>query len=184
MLKRVLLGFAAVGVAFVFFPMPTAGAAPQEVSGNGNCQGTAAFQSGHQYTAADSGVDEIPLKDTVNWTGSIEAPSSAPDWAYAGHIQLELPPPLPAITIDDWSGTTDATGNSGVKKYDLPSFVPRGVELEVTGSHTQADKSCSGTVTVKVEGGAFDSPAAPAALVGTAATGVGAALAGRAKKGL
>lgn len=184
MFKRVLLGIAAVGVAFVFLPMPSASAAPGEVSGNGNCEGTADFQeSGHHYTAADAGVDEIPLKDTVKWAGQIDTPSSAPDWGYSGHIQLELPPPLPAITIDDWSGTTDATGNSGTKKYDLPSFVPRGVELEVTGSHTQADLSCSGVVKVKIAGSALDSPAAPAAVVGTVVTGGVLALAGRAKGG-
>jgi hypothetical protein len=179
MVKRVLLGCAALSLAglFVFFD-----AVPASAVVSPACQGTGDFAKlGKQYTAADAGVDEVPLEDTVAWKGSITGPSG--EAAYSGHIEVQLPWPLPAMRIDSWSGTTDSTANSGSKHYDLPSAVPRNVEFEVTGAHRQGGVSCSGTVKVKVAGSAFDSPAAPASLIGTIVSGGVLALAGRAKGG-
>jgi hypothetical protein len=135
-----------------------------------------------RYTAADAGVDVVPLEDDVHWAGAINVPK--PESAYSGHIEVQLPFPLPSLRIDSWSGSSDSTGNSGDKHYKLPSSVPRGVEFEVTGAHSQGGVNCTGTVKVKVAGGAFDSPAAPASLIGTVVTGGVLALAGRAKGGL
>src|SRR5258706_16141743 len=104
MIKRILLGFAALSLAglFVFLPAP-AGASPSVV--NGPCSGTGDFvKSGHHYTAADTGVDKIPRVDDVNWAGQIVGPSG--DAAYSGKIEVELPPPFGKLKIDDWGGTT------------------------------------------------------------------------------
>jgi hypothetical protein len=178
MVKRVLLGFAALSLAglFVFID-----ASPASAVVSPGCEGTGDFEkSGHHYTAADAGVDEVPLDDTVHWTGSI-ATANTPQ-AYSGSIEVQLPWPLPAMQIDSWKGTTDSTTNNGDKKYKLPSSVPRNVEFEVTGTHKQGI-TCTGHVTVKVVGSAFDSPAAPGALIGTVLTGGVLALAGRVKGG-
>ena len=122
----------------------------------------------------------MPIKDDVHWQGEITGVSGDRD--YAGFIEVDLPWPLGAATIDTWSGTTDATSNEGDKSYDLPSAVPRGVEFEVSGQHSEdGTVVCSGTVKVKVEGGAFDSPLAPIGIGGTVISGVGLALAGLSK---
>ncbi|MEY2422390.1 MAG: hypothetical protein QOI95_2457 [Acidimicrobiaceae bacterium] len=178
MVKRVLLGFAALSLAGLFVFVD---AAPAPAVVSSGCQGTGDFEkSGHHYTAADAGVDEVPLEDTVHWQGSID--TAATEQAYSGSIEVQLPWPLPAMQIDSWKGSSDSTSNKGDKHYKLPSSVPRNVEFEVTGKHTQGI-TCTGHVTVVVAGSAFDSPAAPASLIGTVLTGGVLALAGRVKGG-
>jgi hypothetical protein len=180
MVRRVLFGVAAVSLAGLFLFVD---AVPASAVVSPDCQGTGKFpKAGVTYTAADAGVDVVPLEDTVAWEGSIKAPKA--ESAYSGHIEVQLPFPLPSLRIDEWSGSSDSTANSGTKHYKLPSSVPRGVEFEVTGAHSQGGVNCTGTVKVKVAGSAFDSPAAPASLIGTLVTGGVLALAGRAKGGL
>jgi hypothetical protein len=178
MVKRVLLAFAALAAAgmFVVFDAGTSSATVSPA-----CQGTGAFEkSGLTYTAADSGVDEIPRTDDVDWEGSITGPTG--EQPYSGKIEVELPPPFGALSIDSWSGTTDATSNSGTKHYDIPGAVPGGVEFSVKGSHTQGGTTCTGSVKVKIKGGSVNAFSL-GSLVGTALTGAGLVLAGRAKVG-
>jgi hypothetical protein len=177
MIKRVVLGFAVVCGAFAFIlPMP-AGAAPSVVAGP--CQGTGAFQAGKfTKTAAETGVVEIPRKDTVAWEGSITGVTG--ESAYAGAIELETPAGLPTISIDSWKGTSDATSNKGEKKYDIPSWVPANVEFKVKGSHTQGGITCAGYVKLKIKGSALG-PFSIGSLIGTVLTGLGLAVAGKAK---
>jgi hypothetical protein len=179
MIKRMLLGFAAVSLAGVFVVLPAvpAGAAPSKIGGSANCTGTGHFtKSGHDYTAADAGVDKVPRVDDVVWAGSItNAPSG--QQAYSGHIEVELPPPFGGVTIDTWGGTTDSTGNNGTKHYDIPGFVPANVQFPVSGSHTQGGLTCSGSVTVEIEGSAFG-PFSIATLILTLLFGAGLVLAG------
>jgi len=149
---------------------------------DGGCTGSGQFQKGNfTVTAAEEGVVNVPLTDDVTWEGALPA-APAGETPYSGKIEVELPPPFAPLKIDDWSGTSDSPGNTGVKHYDLPSAVPRGVEFEVTGSHTQGAVSCSGFVKVKVDGGKLG-PLTIASLVGTLGTGALFALAGRAKVG-
>jgi hypothetical protein len=179
MVKRVLLGLAAVGLAGAFLFLD---AAPAAAHVDGGCTGSGDFDKGNfTVSAAEEGVVTVPLKDDVSWQGALPAPPSG-DTAYSGKIEVELPPPFGSLEIDSWSGTSDSPGNSGVKHYDLPSAVPRGVEFEVTGSHTQGAVSCSGFVKVKVAGGKFG-PLTIGSLVGTVLTGGLFALAGRPKVG-
>lgn len=178
MFKRVLLGCVALGIAGFFV---IAGSAPAGATVSPACSGTGDFEaSGHHYTAADSGVDEIPRKDDVDWEGQITGVSG--EQPYSGHISLELPPPFGSVDIDSWSGTSDATSNSGTKHYDIPGFVPANVEFEVSGAHTQGSVSCSGSVKVKIEGGSVNAFSI-GSLVGTVLTGAGLVFAGKASVG-
>jgi hypothetical protein len=179
MVKRVLLGFAALTFAGLFVFVD---AVPAAAHVDGGCTGEGVFDKGLRVSASEEGVVNVPLKDTVHWQGALPGPLPA-ETAYSGKIEVELPPPFPALKIDSWSGTSDSVSNSGVKKYDLPSAIPRGVEFQVTGSHRQGAYNCSGFVKVVVQGGKLG-PLTIASLVGTALTGVGLVVAGRPKLGV
>ena len=180
MVRRViLLGAILLGLGFV-------GASPAAAEIDGPCTGSGDFEDGTKDAGPftvdgnTSDVVEVPLKDTVRWQGAIDGVSGERE--FAGLIEVDLPWPLGAATIDTWDGSTDETGNKGDKSYDLPSAIPRGVEFEVSGQHSEdGTVVCSGTVKVKVEGGAFDSPLAPVGIGGTVISGIGLALAGLSK---
>jgi len=177
MFKRVLLGVSAVAVGGIFLVV---GASPASAKINGPCEGSGQFdKGGFTVSAAETGVVTVPEKDTVNWEGSI-TPTDAGEQPYAGEITIELPPPFPAVKVDDWDGTTDATGNSDSKDYDIPSFVPRGVEFDVKGFHNQGSAHCDGSVTVKIDGSNVG-PISVASLALSAVALAGMIFAGRAK---
>ncbi|HEY7628682.1 MAG TPA: hypothetical protein VH761_16545 [Ilumatobacteraceae bacterium] len=165
---RWLLPFGMIGFALV----ASAGRASANIESTNGCNGAGEWEDdGLQVDAASIGdqVVEIPRSDTVDWQGSV---SAAPG-AYEGAIGLDLPPPFGEVGIDDWSGDTDSTSNAGVRDYDIPSFVPAGVEFKVVGHHNDENGTCTGYVRLEIEGGPFDSPAAPISLVATAAAGAG-----------
>lgn len=165
---RWLAPAAALGLVVMGF----AGRAAAHVDSSNGCKGTGSFREGGFVVDAQSvgsDVVEIPRSDTVDWQGSVTAPPGA----YSGSISVDLPPPFGAVGIDSWSGSSQSTVNAGAKSYDLPSIVPAGVEFRVAGSHTDENGFCNGYVNLKIKGGAFDSPLAPASLVGTVATGGG-----------
>jgi hypothetical protein len=176
MVKRVILAGATLLLGGVFF---VGGASPAAAEISGPCKGSGTFTKIGTVDGNTSETVEVPIKDSVDWQGSIEAPAG--EQPYSGKIEVELPPPFPAVKIDDWSGTTDSSGNNGTKKYDIPSWVPRNVELEVSGNHTQGSVSCSGSVKIKLEGGVFDSVAAPVSVVATVFAALGMAFAARPK---
>lgn len=150
-----------------------AGPAAAEVSGS--CDGSASFLEGTEadgpftVDARDVGdeVIVVPRSDTVEWTGSVAAPPGE----YSGELRLDLPPLLPDLAIDSWSGDSESTSNSGVEEYDIPSVAPAGVTIRVVGEHTDDNGTCSGYVNVEIEGGAFDSPVTYASLALTGITG-------------
>lgn len=181
MVKRVLFGIVALGFggALVFVPAVPASSTPKVVTGP--CSGQGTFKdAGFTKTAAETAVVEIPRKDEVAWQGAIAVPPT--NSAYSGMIELETPAGLPAISIDSWSGTTDSVSNSGIKKYDIPSWVPANVEFKVTGSHTQGGVSCAGFVKLKIKGSSVG-PFSIGSLIGTALTGAGLVFAGRPRLG-
>ena len=174
-----IVGFAVIAGTVLITATPQAGATPATLSGPCTASGSL-NKGGFTVDATESRVVTVPETDDVTWKGALQAPGG--EQAYSGKIELELPPPLPKWKIDSWSGTSDSSENNGVKHYDVASFAPRGVEMRLTGEHTQGSVSCSGVVKIKIEGGAFDSPGAPIALVGTAVTGVVLVLSGMAKR--
>ena len=181
------IGFIAsvlVGVVVLLgFATPT----DAEVSPPGSCTGSAAFTKGTKAAGpftvrADvpaGKVIEVPLGDTVKWEGAVVGPAPGVERSISGFVAVDLPWPLGHQNIDSWCGKSKKVGNSGTKKYDLPSSVPRGVEFNVTGEHHEGGKLfCSGHATVKLEGGAFDSFATPAALFLTVVSAAGLVLTG------
>lgn len=178
MVKRLVFGFAVVCAAILFVPT-SANAAPATV--NGPCDGSGKLEKlGKTVEAAESGVVEVEYKDTVDWEGSITGTSG--EQPYSGNIEVELPAPFGSLSIDSWKGKTDSTSNSGTKDYDIPSWVPANVEFRVKGIHTQGSATCAGAVKLKLKGSSLNAFSI-GSLIGTALTGLGLALAGRAKGG-
>ncbi|MEY2459717.1 MAG: hypothetical protein QOG30_1547 [Acidimicrobiaceae bacterium] len=175
MVKRILLAFAALALGGMFVLMDAAPSGAT-VTPSDKCIGTGHFvKSGHDYTANDAGVDEIPRVDDVQWAGEIVVPAT--ESPYSGEIKVSLPPPFGDVKVDDWSGSTDSTKNSGDKHYDIPGFVPANVEFEVSGFHTQSGVTCTGAVKIKIAGSGFG-PFSIATLILTLLSGAGLVLAG------
>jgi hypothetical protein len=163
---------AAMGAGVLLFA-GSASLAGAEISGTNGCQASATWrEAGLTVDAATAtGVITIPRSDIVDWQASVTAPPGA----YDGSVWIELPPPFGRVEVDSWSGDSQTTANSGSHEYDLPSLVPGGVEIVVAGEHTDANGSCSGSVTVQIDGGPFSSPLTAVSLLGTAVTGAGMA---------
>lgn len=159
--------------AFGLMLVGSASRASAGIDGTNGCQATGTWrEAGITVDAATAdGVIVIPRSDTVDWTGSVAAPPGA----YHGSVWVELPPPFGKVTVGSWKGNSQTTSNSGAHEYDLPSLVPAGVEFTVAGEHIDQNGTCTGSVTVELEGGAFDSPLTAVSLLGTAASGVGLA---------
>lgn len=168
---RWLIPIGTMGVILV----ASAGKTTAHVDSTNGCNGAGRWRdSGLEVDAASIGdeVVVIPRSDTVDWEGAVAAPPGV----YIGAIGLDLPPPFGDIGIDSWDGESDDdTSNAGSKEYDLPSFVPAGVEFKVVGFHDDENGVCDGYVRLEIDGGPFDSPAAPISLAGTVVTGAGLA---------
>ena len=158
------LSLGAVALGFVIGGSPSY--ANADVPGGSGCQGSAVWLEDGLAIAAetDGGPYTIPRSDTVAWEGSV---ASAPG-VYVGSISVDLPPPFGEVEIDNWSGDSETTSNAGSHEYDFPSLVPAGVEFEVSGEHIDENGGCSGSITLELDGGPFDSPIAPISLGGTA----------------
>ena len=137
------------------------------------CNGSGTWRSGTVPPVDAQQIGDqlvkIPRSDTVDWKGSVKKPPGG----YSGEVSIDLPWPFRGWQIDSWKGNSKNPGTSGAKKYNLPSWVPAGAEFKVTGSHTDENGTCSGYVKLEIDGGPFDSPAAPISLVATVATGAG-----------
>ena len=168
-----IMRWAAAAGAGVLLVAGSASLAGAEISGTNGCQASGTWrEAGLTVDAATAtGVITIPRSDTVDWQASVAAPPGP----YSGSVWVELPPPFGRVEIDSWSGDSQTTSNSGSYDYDLPSLVPAGVEIVVAGDHADANGSCSGSVSVQIDGGPFSSPLTAVSLLGTAITGVGMA---------
>lgn len=151
----------------------------------GRCVGTASFAKGvdKPFTISSSelqpsDVTSIPLSDTVTWSGELKG-VAAQSREISGFVKVDMPWPIPDISLDDWGGSSAKIKNNDVKEYSLPSITPRGVELRVYGEHREAGAVfCSGAAKVKVDGSRFG-PLAIASVVLFAAAAALAALASR-----
>lgn len=168
-----LLRVSCASAAFGLMLVGSAPTATAEISGTNGCRATGAWRSNGMVVdaATADGVITIPRKDTVDWQGSLAA---APG-EYSGSVWVELPPPFGEVELDSWAGNSQTTANAGSHTYDLPSLVPSGVEFTVAGEHVDQNGTCSGSIAVSVDGGAFDSPLTIVSLLGTAVTGAGVA---------
>ena len=178
--RRVLVAVASFGgIATVGFITMTASAG---ASVDGGCTGQASFPEldGRVYTAEDTGVLVVPIEDTVTYEGTVPVPEGT-ERTHNGEIRIDLPLVFDAFdpVIADWGTETDASSDTGTYHYDIPDFVPRGVELRLYGEHND-EVDCTGEVTIELEGGVGDAPLIPAvAVIGTVASGAGVAVAMR-----
>lgn len=157
--------------------------APAEAKIEGPCEGQGTFQSqGRTYDPATTDSLTLPAEDSVAYHGAITAPASG-ERSHKGHINLELPAPLPSVTIVSWgTDKTVKTTDDGVHDYDLPGIVPKGITLTLTGEHVDTAGTCTGSVEVTIDGGPLDSPTAAAiSVAGTVVTGASLAFAARPK---
>ena len=160
-------------VGCVLLLLGGASLAGAEITGTNGCQAEGFWRDGGftVNAATADGVITVPRTDTVDWNASVAAPPGP----YSGSVWVELPPPFGQVEIDSWSGDSERISNSGSHDYDLPSLVPAGVDIVVGGEHTDQNGTCSGSVTVQIDGGPFSSPLTAISLVGTALSGVGMA---------
>lgn len=77
---------------------------------------------------------------------------------------------LKAWEDEDSTNTQDV----GVITWDLPDATPRGIEMTVSGAHTDL-ANCSGSISGKLDGGLTDSKAGMASLALTVITLAGLA---------
>lgn len=144
-----------------------------EINGDNGCQASGTWrEAGISVDAATvDGVVTIPRSDTVDWQESVAAPPGP----YTGSVWVELPPPFGQFELDSWSGDSQNTSNAGSRQYDLPALVPAGVEFVVGGEYADQNGTCTGSVSVQIDGGPFSSPLTAVSLAGTALAGAGMA---------
>jgi hypothetical protein len=141
---------------------------------------TGAGVSVDSSTANPDTVVEIPRSDSVEWSTHLVGPQDGTERQISGSLTLALPVPLGAVTIDDWSGSSTTVADSGTRAYDLPALVPAGVVFKLQGEHHEnGTLFCSGSASLRIAGGPFDSPLTWISLVMTALLGVGLLVAGR-----
>jgi len=129
------------------------------------------------------GPVEVEPEDRVRYTAGVLGVSGPRK--VSGEIKVDLPAPLPDFTPGSWDDP-DAVDiqKADSYSYDLPVIAPRGYEIHVSGFHQDAGLDrCSGSVTLRVKGGFFSSPAGPAALVLAAFSASGVVAAARPKAG-
>ncbi len=171
-LRRALAVAGAVVVALV---ATTGTAAADVVDPPGACVGSGTWQEGRLPETSTkhvpSDVITIPRKDVVSWSGAIggaQLGDEVPRREIAGKVELQLPPPVGWITIDDWGGNSVRAANEGVHDYDLPSLLG-GVKMKLRGQHSDAGSlTCSGSVFVQIDG---SSPLLIAGIVGLVLSG-------------
>lgn len=123
--------------------------------------------------SASGGVYTIPHSGSASYTASVAV--SGEDRTISGAVSVSTPPFIPSIDIHDPWEDTEADGNSdtGMVEWDIPSWVPGGITMTVSGFHNDEGVSCTGSIQVKLDGGITDSPIGVISLVMTVLTAIG-----------
>jgi hypothetical protein len=165
----------AVG-AVIFLAATPAGAQTEPPNATGPCQAQATLSNGVVVDPyVSGGVYEIPLSGTAQYSGAVTG-SVTPPRPISGEVYIDGPLGTKISVFDDWTWSepdSDLLNKSGSVDWDLPSWLPRGTELTVSGVHNDVGFVCEGSVTFELEGGFFDSPLGAISLVGTVLTGAG-----------
>jgi hypothetical protein len=172
-----VVAFAGAASLLVF-----AGPAAADLSGPCTAIGTFVKSRVEVDAKTAKGAVEVEPEDTVEYTGAILG--ATPPRKVSGEIKVDLPFPLPDFEPGTWSDDDAAEiDKTDTYSYDLPTIAPRGYEVEVTGFHRDAGlPTCRGSVTLKVKGGFFSSPAGPAAFVLAVLSASGVVVAARPKE--
>jgi hypothetical protein len=122
--------------------------------------------------SASGGVYTAPHSGSASYTGSISVP--AEPRAFSGSVWVKMPPGVPSITIKTW-GDDDGenVSDSGTVTWDIPSVVPGGLTVTVSGVHNDAGATCTGSIKVKLDGSITDSPVGLATIALTILSGIG-----------
>ena len=97
--------------------------------------------------------------------------------AHSGFVTVALPSLVTALGIDDptiktWNEEdSTSVADAGSITWDLPAVTPRGVEMTVSGAHNDPLGSCTGAISVKLDGGLMDSVSGVATAVGAVVLG-------------
>lgn len=173
-----LVARAVVVGAVLLLVATAAGAQTEPPNATGPCRAQATLSNGVVVDPyVSSGVYEIPLTGSAQYSGAVTA-SVTPPRPISGEIYIDGPLGAKISVFDDWTWSDDSADlveESGTVDWDLPSWLPRGTELTVSGVHNDAGFVCQGSVTVELEGGFFDSPLGTVAVVGTVLSGLGLA---------
>lgn len=134
------------------------------------CQATGTFAKGG-FTVDPKATDEveIPRADDVAWEAGVPGSGRR---RISGSVQVEFPPPIGKIEVGSWSSNSEKYQNADTYEYDLPSVLA-GFDIPVTGTHRDQGFTCSGAVTVRIEGGGLKNPAALASLAFTVVSALG-----------
>ncbi len=132
----------------------------------GDCTGSATFTDGTKVTESHAIEDvvTVPEKDTVQWIGNTHLDPPNDEVPFFGNVSVALP--RFNWIVADWDGDTEEVKDEGSYTYEVPGFIPRGVQFEVTGEHTQQGQTCVVAVTMQVDGDR--GPGAIIAATGTA----------------
>ena len=173
-----LLALGCAGILVLF-------AAPAAADLEGPCTAVGEFAESNVTVDAKTakGTIEVEHKDEISYVGTVEG--ATPPREASGEIKVDMPFPLPDFKPGEWSDEDAAeTEKTDTYSYDLPAIAPRGFDVEVSGFHKDGDlPKCSGSVTLRVKGGFFNSPAGPVAAVITAIAASGVVMAARPREG-
>ena len=120
---------------------------------SGPCEVSATLDSGGAVNPKTSGgVYTVNHKGSASYMGSIAQPTVPR--AHSGSVKVSTPPFIPSINLKSPWGEDDAvtTSDSGTVSWDIPSWVPGGIEVTVSGSHSDGTLVCKGSVVVKLDG--------------------------------
>lgn len=161
---------------------------PAHAAIDGPCQASAELDGEDLDVSVDAsttGRVTIPRQADVNYRGEISIPAED-NMSYSGSVTLNVAPGLdlipglddPTIASWSWGGETDAVQTSGAESYDLdlPADIGGGVDATASGSHTQANVTCTGELDVTIAGSVVN-PASVGTAVLTAAGAAGLGLA-------
>lgn len=165
------------------------GAAPagaDVVSPPGACAGAGAWTKAkfteRLKTKSPDDVITIPRTDVVKWRGNLKGQtpkSKVPRRDIEGELVIVLPAGQ-HIVVNHWDKTSIKGANRGRRGYNLPVFFS-GVKMKLEGHHEENGKTvCSGSIWLKVDGGAGSNPLTWAAVAGIVLSGLALLWAGRA----
>lgn len=140
--------FAVVTLAIVATTLMS-GSRQASASLDGPCTASGTIvETGKVYDPKQIDEATIPRSGKVAWQG---ATGVTGERETTGQVRVAFPPPIGDVVVGDWDGESTKPGNNGTYTYDLPSVIA-GIEIPVSGSHTEPGISCSGAVVVTVDG--------------------------------
>jgi hypothetical protein len=161
---------------FAAMAAPLALPTPAHATLNGPCfvRATVSGDDGGSFDAIDpqakTGVYTVPIAGSANYDGGIGVEVPEDGRPISGSVSVALPLGG-SVNIKSWSDD-DATNTTdqGTVSWDLPDLTPRGIEMSVSGFHNDL-QNCDGEITVKLDGGLFDSAVGIVSAIATVAAG-------------